>query len=311
MTLTGPNRLRAVRAAQDIIEQFSISVLPVDVDAIAAELGISVVSEQLPLDIYGATAHDGVRSRILISNTCFSSGHRRFTLAHEIGHFCIGGHAEHLFSHGKGLHHSGGAIGSRRDPIEVEADAFAAELLMPGTLTTAAAAAAAAEGVGVAMIRTVATAADVSVTAAAIRVSELVPDPFAVVLTRRACIEWASFSSGMREHAWARRSFKNATAPTDSVTMRLAKKLSKFAVSGVETGMTQLADWFAGAPGVWAAEEALGLGDYGRVLTVIVPEGLPTADQAEHARRKRVQPGGDWRDALRSYSWDDPDAPEE
>lgn len=307
MTLTGPNRLRAVRAAQEILEQFSVSVLPVDVDAIAAELGISVVSEQLPLDIYGATAHDGVRSRVLISTTCFSPGHRRFTLAHEIGHFCIGGHAEHLFSRGKGLHHSGGAIGCRRDPIEVEADAFAAELLMPNTLTTAAAA---AEGVGVAMIRTVATAADVSVTAAAIRVSELVPDPFAVVLTRRANIEWAFFSSGMREHAWARRSFKNTSAPTDSVSMRVAKSLTKFAVSGVETSMIQLADWFAGAPGVWAAEEALGLGDYGRVLTVIIPEKLPTADQAEHARRKRMQSSGDWRDALRSYSWDDPDAPE-
>jgi Zn-dependent peptidase ImmA (M78 family) len=48
-------------------------------------------------------------------------------LAHELGHYCIGGHADALLAHGP---HYSSAHFSSNDPFEMEAD-FAAALLMP------------------------------------------------------------------------------------------------------------------------------------------------------------------------------------
>jgi Zn-dependent peptidase ImmA (M78 family) len=49
-------------------------------------------------------------------------------LAHELGHYCIGGHADALLAHGP---HYSSAHFSSNDPFEMEADYFAAALLMP------------------------------------------------------------------------------------------------------------------------------------------------------------------------------------
>lgn len=305
MTEPRASRWRAVLAAEAILEQFGVSSLPVDIEAIADELGIPVSSQELPLNIFGATAHDGLKARILISTACFSPGHRRFTLAHEIGHCCIDGHAEELISRGRALHYSESSVSTRRDPVEVEADAFAAALLMPAELTKSVAL---QQPPGLGMVRAIASAAGVSLTAAAIRACELIPDPFAVVLSYRATVQWASFSGGMRDHRWTRRSFKNDGAPPDSATMRLTKSLRALEEREGESDTAQLSDWFAGAPNVWTAEEALGLGKHGGVLTVLVPEGLPMAEAVEHQRREAERSPKDWRDALRTYRWDDPNA---
>ena len=242
-----------------------------------------------------------------MSASCFSSGHRRFTLAHELGHCCIDGHAEELFALGNELHYSEGLVGTRRDPLEVEADTFAAELLMPGAPTKMVAA---ELRPGLGMIRAVACDADVSLSSAAIRACELIDDPFAVVLTLNGIVQWAVLSGGMRDHGWARRSFKEVSAPPDSATVRLTKHRARVAERESESDTVLLSDWFPGAPCVWADEEALGLGDYGMVLSVITPQCLPSGDLVEHQRRQAEHAPRDWRAALRSYEWDDPDAPD-
>ena len=62
-----------------------------------------------------------------------------------------------------------------------------------------------------------------------------------------------------------------------------------------------LCEWFEGAPPtVEVIEEAIGLGSYGRVLTVLIIPDLPDADESDE-RDPEDHEGGDWRDALRGY----------
>jgi len=300
------NDVRVARAAADLITQCRIESLPVDVEAIAKRLEIQVEDADLPADFFGATASDGVSMRILVSHRCPTRTHRRFTICHEIGHCCIDGHAQALFERER-LHMSVGGIGAPKEPVEVEADSFAAMLLMPETLI---APVMAKYHPSLDMVRAVAAAADVSLIAAALRCTELVADPFAIAVSERGLIEWVSFSSGLHEYHWTRRKWKGEAVPTDSATMTLAKSRARVAAAEVEVADMGLTDWFSGAPPVRVDEEAIGLGSYGRILTILRPGTLPTADQVEHAERRARETKGDWRDTMRPYHWDDPDDPD-
>jgi hypothetical protein len=68
-----------------------------------------------------------------------------------------------------------------------------------------------------------------------------------------------------------------------------------------------LASWVEDAPAVSLREEALGLGSYGRILTVLTCDELPTPEEHEaHERRQEAGPRN-WREGLRPWQWDDPD----
>lgn len=95
-----------VGLARKVADQLRARVpgLPVDVDALAAELGLEVVR--------GSFGHDGLLRGTVIEVPVSSRGAERFVIAHEIGH-----HA---------LRHQ-----VPEDRIEVEANAFASRLLIP------------------------------------------------------------------------------------------------------------------------------------------------------------------------------------
>jgi len=59
-----------------------------------------------------------------------TSGRGRFSLAHELGHYLIENHYEDILK-GKLLPHPSFQTGEQRNDYEVEADCFAANLLMP------------------------------------------------------------------------------------------------------------------------------------------------------------------------------------
>jgi Zn-dependent peptidase ImmA (M78 family) len=59
-------------------------------------------------------------------------GFRRFTIAHELGHYFIEGHVDAIFSEGSVHESRAGFISSSN--FELEADHFAARLLMHNAL---------------------------------------------------------------------------------------------------------------------------------------------------------------------------------
>lgn len=116
-------------AASKLLDQLGIKEPPVPVPKVVRHLGADVRYERVERDISGFISRQGDGSIIIGINTFHHAHRQRFTLAHELGHLCL-----HT---GKALYvdhvpkfrdvKSSQAV----EPEEIEANIFAAELLMP------------------------------------------------------------------------------------------------------------------------------------------------------------------------------------
>lgn len=126
---------RAVTYAQKVLEKYWDKQLPVqptkvieNITASQVEPDLIYVVEPMPDDISGQLTFDHDKQTYIIKvNSTKPISHQRFTLAHELGHYAMSHGDKHdnkvtLFRNGQS------------DPDEVEANAFAAELLMPTVL---------------------------------------------------------------------------------------------------------------------------------------------------------------------------------
>jgi len=132
--------IAARRKAEALAQQLGVAQPPVDVSQVAEALGIRVVETKLGDDISGLLI-----TKDEVTTICVEETHRavrkRFTIAHEIGHYCL----RHQFEPGEHVHVDRGALVSMRngrsgegtDQREVEANQFAACLLMPRSLVQA------------------------------------------------------------------------------------------------------------------------------------------------------------------------------
>lgn len=117
-----------------IVKRYSES-FPVAVDALIRELGISYFEIPMQPENSGRIDNDGDRFSITV-NATEGPQRRRFTAAHELGHYLLhrdlippGGHADRLFN-ATGYEDTHTAI----TPVhEVQANQFAANLLMPAS----------------------------------------------------------------------------------------------------------------------------------------------------------------------------------
>lgn len=128
----------ARQKAKELFKEFVTKFPPVNVERIARSKGIKV--EYAPFD-------DGLSGMAMIKdgqaaigiNSLHHPNRQRFTLAHELGHIFL--HKKQLE---KAVHIDKGSLRRDRvsaegtDPLEVQANAFAAELLMPEALLSAA-----------------------------------------------------------------------------------------------------------------------------------------------------------------------------
>lgn len=127
----------ARRKAEELLRELRMDRVPVDVEVVARRLRLAVIKSDLGPDTSGLLVTDESGTRICLSSTDLPR-RRRFTLAHEIGHHCLG----HQFPRGEHVHVDRGNFISQRgrsaapgiDPKEVEANQFAASLLMPAHL---------------------------------------------------------------------------------------------------------------------------------------------------------------------------------
>jgi Zn-dependent peptidase ImmA (M78 family) len=120
-TNRGAKRAREARAALGIDPAAPLRCL---LSVVEEAAGIPVLVRPLPERIAGCLWHDGA-GRLIHVNGLQALARQRFTLAHELGHVRCG--------------HDGGLAvdaaetigGATRDPREMEANAFAAEMLVP------------------------------------------------------------------------------------------------------------------------------------------------------------------------------------
>jgi Zn-dependent peptidase ImmA (M78 family) len=113
------------------LKQNGFNTLPIDVFAIAEKLDIMVAAKaDCDAGVSGMLLRHGDESGILYATHVKSIGFQRFSVAHELGHYLLEGHAEQLFPEGVSVHQSQAGFVSA-DIYEREADHFASGLLMP------------------------------------------------------------------------------------------------------------------------------------------------------------------------------------
>ena len=117
--------------AREILEQYwDDGSIPVSSMAIASKMGVSVLADPC----FSASGHyspNGCSSGPLITyKSSESKTRQRFTVAHELAH--------HVMGHGERDRDTPDRFSmGYHDPIEVDANRFAAHLLMPGQIVNA------------------------------------------------------------------------------------------------------------------------------------------------------------------------------
>jgi Zn-dependent peptidase ImmA (M78 family) len=123
------------KRAAELRERFSVKKAPVDVKELAERMGLVVVPESAPDELSGFLLRDPKKGRAIIGvNANHHPNRQRFTIAHECGHFLLHqGEKLHVDKRESGwlvkLRDGKSAAGTNVD--EMEANFFAAELLMP------------------------------------------------------------------------------------------------------------------------------------------------------------------------------------
>ena len=127
-------RRRAIRKlAQGLLRNAQVSKPPVPVETIAELLDLKVRLEPFEGEISGCTIRRGDKAIIGV-NSLHHPNRQRFTIAHEIGHFFLHKGEQIIIDRGFRVNFRDDESGKAENPEEIEANYFAAELLMPTDL---------------------------------------------------------------------------------------------------------------------------------------------------------------------------------
>jgi hypothetical protein len=210
--------------------------------------------------------------------SAFSIRFQHFSVGHELGHYFLDGHIDHVLPN-DGVHVSEAGFTSA-DPYEMEADQFAAGLLMPGTLFRGAMR---KHDAGFATVEGMADLCHTSLTATGIRYAELSEEAVAVIISTGNAIDFCFLSNPMKrlpQLSWLR---KGTPVPNGTLTARF--NADRRRVLGAERAEDEIdvMDWLGGARSARVTEEVVGLGRYGKTLTILSSEiiGQEHADDGE------------------------------
>lgn len=264
--ISTPWEREAENEAESLIKRLKITGLPVCPFTIAK--GEDILVEPKDSDepgVSGFLMRVGNVFGIQYATHLRNDGFIRFSVGHELGHYFLPGHPEYLFPNGDGIHRSrSGFISS--DQYERQADCFATVLLMPKTFFMAALRKA---GEGFAAIQSLAETCQTSITATAIRFAQFAEDPVAIIVSTGARVEYCFLSEelkGIRGLEWLR---KGALIPSSSVTAHFNRDHNNVSQSRQVEGYIMLDEWFGSAPQIEMQEDVVGLGSYGKTLTVL------------------------------------------
>jgi len=261
----------ATHRAEKLVRDWGMNTLPIDVESIARNHAIEV--QAMPASIKGVSGmlqRAGDNYGIAYATNIDNVGFQRFSIAHELGHYFLDGHFEKLLSK-TGTHESQAGFGSG-DKFEMEADHFAAGLLMPNPLFKDALVRA---GSGFTAVERLSTQFATSLEATAIRYAENTDQAAAVIVSEGQKVRYCFMSNALREArdlTWIR---KGEIVPEHTTTAVFNRDSEKIERAEKVEGTCNLHDWFGGGPDVEMTEDVVGLGRYGKTLTVLVADEWP------------------------------------
>lgn len=257
----------ATGAALAVRRETCMMGIPVPVHAIAEAL-VDLLEERPLSDLRDGMVvqHDGMTA-ITVNARLTSRGRKRFTVGHELGHVRLHGGTFECLSRDVGSP-------AARDPREKEANAFAAELLMPEDEFRKALGGYGPDLESVAELAG-RDAFDVSRRAAALRAVQVTDHQCVLVVSREGRIEWTATSAMLP--LWTRR---EGPVPPRSATSRVVSA----PLGAVEEEEADASAWLDDRrvqPGrLWFDEEAMALGE-GWVATLLTPDREVDVDALE------------------------------
>ncbi len=277
----------AAAKAEAWLRDNGFTSLPVDLERVASILEIEVQPlKQTQPGVSGMLiSHMGVFG-IMFGTYVKSIGFQRFSIAHEIGHYLLEGHAEHLFPPGITSHSSQAGFTSV-DPYEQEADYFASGLLMPDRLVKSALR---RLGEGLQGIEALKEKCLTSMTATAITYARKTSIPAATVVSTNGRIDYAILSKSMKEFDGLSWPGKGTPVPIGTASAALAASTSDVRAGKRAAGDVDLRAWLGGRRAINATEEVVGLGSHGKVLTVLTTDVLPEEEDEEEELEKSWTP---------------------
>ena len=276
MSVSNPYAIGA-RAAEQLVKDWRIDSLPIDPMAIARARGITIAAK-LPSSagVSGMLIRVDQEYAIAYATHIDNEAFQRFSVSHELGHFYLPGHVDAIIN-ASGIHESRAQFMSK-DRYEMEADGFAAGLLMPRHLFFPALERA---GQGLSAIESLATLCKTSLHATAIRYAQCARDLVAIVVSAGNSIEHCLMSEGLKAQKgidWLR---KHESLPRNSATFTFNQDNANVAsAQRVEEG-SNLQIWFGGSQSIEISEDVIGLGSYGKTLTVLYDINVPDDDGEE------------------------------
>jgi hypothetical protein len=265
-------RAEAESTAERVVDECGFTTFPVCPFEIAKRNDIAVEPKQSSKPgVSGFLMRVGGSFGIRYASHIQNDGFIRFTVAHELGHYFLPGHPEKLFPGGDGIHESKSGFISD-DPTERQADCFAGALLMPERLFHRAVNRA---GSGFAAIEKLARECKTSITATAIRYSHFTEEACAIIVSSGPKIDYCFMSDRIRDLRGITWIKKGDRVPTGTPTAHFNGDQANVEHGRQEEGTSTLSDWFDGAPEVEVNEDAVGLGSYGKTLTVLFADDLP------------------------------------
>lgn len=266
-----PFRLKmAKQKAEAFLRDEGIGALPVDPFAIAASRDIEVNPKpDCEGGVSGMLLRHGNNFAILYATHIKSEGFQRFSVGHELGHYFLDGHIDHVIGE-DGVHVSRGGFVSA-DPFEQEADCFSTGLLMPETLFKQALR---KLDPGLAAVETMAGLCRASLPATGIRCAEITDHAIAVIVSTGPVIDYCILSTAMKslpDLTWLRR---GSPIPQNTATARLNARPDAVLNGERIVDDVDALDWLGGKRSVTLCEEVAGLGSYGKTLTVLSSNSL-------------------------------------
>lgn len=119
--------------AQEVLEHARIKEPPVAIERLARRLGVQLRYEPFDGDLSGMLYKEGEQIVIGV-NALHPKTRQRFTIAHEIGHLLLHGYSGIHVDHGFPVRKRDNVSSQAIKTDEIEANGFAAELLMPATM---------------------------------------------------------------------------------------------------------------------------------------------------------------------------------
>jgi Zn-dependent peptidase ImmA (M78 family) len=120
---------KAVAEARKLLKEHG-TTLPIDVEAVVKRQRIDVRPQPMEESVSGMLVIKDGRATIGV-NQSHHPNRQRFTLAHELGHYLLHGKRTRVFVDSSTMFFRDGLAAEGTDKVEIEANAFAAELLMP------------------------------------------------------------------------------------------------------------------------------------------------------------------------------------